>query len=285
MRDMSSSSAVPTDLDVTAFTAETTAELLARHADRASLAVSTYQLRCRGSAVSDPGPAVRRHTGSLTAIARFTSVTSAAFVRADSGSAGSGSSTSKPTTTPTTKPNSGSGPPSPSLKAIENQARASGAPLNYLYAVADPDDFAAYAAAAQQGQVATFGADWSNDGCSDHGAVTRDYDRPGCLRHDFAYRNWFRFKGNETISNKEAAKKLQPMFDAQLASDSTLLGIRAGRSAKDASKHGYEIYVGLRTAAKLGFADMTKRPDQKKSAPPTSAPQRTSAPPTTRPVP
>jgi Prokaryotic phospholipase A2 len=34
--------------------------------------------------------------------------------------------------------------------------------------------------------------DWTDDGCSDGGKVTRSYGQPACLVHDFGYRNWFR---------------------------------------------------------------------------------------------
>ena len=253
-------SAIPPELDLMVLITLQTSDFVSDRATRASAAVENYLARCQPSAaVADPGPGLGAHGRSLASLAAFTATTSTAFVNADNGTVALSAAWAVQADRRPVAP--------PDVRALERVLRASGGPVRAVNDIVDPDEFAAYAAAVRRGEVDGFGADWGNDGCSDHGAVTRGYDKAGCVRHDFAYRNWFRFEGNETLSNKDAAKKLQAGFDARLAADSVVLGMRAGRSEHDATEHGLKVYYGLRLAAALGRARMTQRPKTDATAP------------------
>jgi Prokaryotic phospholipase A2 len=50
--------------------------------------------------------------------------------------------------------------------------------------------FMTYRALVLSGAQPAEGLNWTNDGCSDFGAVTRADSADACVRHDFGYRNW-----------------------------------------------------------------------------------------------
>jgi hypothetical protein len=51
-------------------------------------------------------------------------------------------------------------------------------------------DFMTYRALVVAGAQPAEGLNWTNDGCSDRGAITRTDSAEACVRHDFGYRNW-----------------------------------------------------------------------------------------------
>jgi RHS repeat-associated protein len=81
---------------------------------------------------------------------------------------------------------------------------------------------------------------WTTDGCSDRGLVTRSYDIAGCIRHDFGYRNEEAiFGGRLPASAGKAA------IDVQLAFDSIEGCLRAGRGRRSCTNHGLTVLSGV----------------------------------------
>jgi len=114
--------------------------------------------------------------------------------------------------------------------------------------------FTSYAARARRGDVPTHGLDWSHDGCTAPDSALpkawRDFFKPGCVRHDFGYRNYGRglnASASRALTSTDAQKKV---VDTRLLSDLRWLCRHrtrpAGATVRACDARARTMYLGAR---------------------------------------